>query len=211
MAGNMGLKLPAFLVAWTGMMAAMMLPSVAPVASLYSRSISERRALRLTLFTGGYLVIWASAGVLAFALGALIAGLAAANPSLGTAAGVGAYLACGLYQLSPLKYRCLQHCRSPLSLFFKYSSYQGSLRDFRVGAHHGAYCLGCCWSLMVVLLALGAMSVVPMLVLAALVMTEKLWSKGENFSRLVGIASLALAVATIWIPDLAPGFRPSMP
>jgi len=55
------------------------------------------------------------------------------------------------------------------------------------------------------------MSVVPMLVLAAVVMTEKLWSKGENFSPLVGIASLALAVATIWIPDLAPGFRPSMP
>ena len=211
MAGNMRLQLPAFLVAWTVMMAAMMLPSVAPVASLYTRSISERRALRLTLFTGGYLVVWAFAGVLAFALGASIGGLAETSPALGTAAGVGAYLVCGLYQLSPLKYRCLTHCRSPLSLFFKYSSYQGSLRDFRVGAHHGAYCLGCCWSLMVVLLALGAMSVVPMVVVAAVVLTEKLWSKGENFSRLVGIASLALAVATIWIPDLAPGFRPSMP
>jgi predicted metal-binding membrane protein len=211
MAGNMGLELPAFLVAWTLMMAAMMLPSVAPVASLYSRSISERRALRLTEFTAGYLVVWASAGVLAFALGAFIAGLADANSSLGTATGVGAYLACGLYQLSPLKYRCLQHCRSPLSLFLKYSSYRGSLRDFRVGLHHGGYCLGCCWSLMVVLLALGAMSIVPMVVLAAVVLTEKLWSKGESFSRLVGVASLGLAVATIWMPGLAPGFRPSMP
>jgi predicted metal-binding membrane protein len=210
MAGNMGLELPAFLVAWTVMMAAMMLPSVAPVASLYSRSIFEHRARRLTVFTAGYLVVWASAGVLAFALGALIAGQAAMDPAFGTAAGVGAYLACGLYQLSPLKYRCLTHCRSPLSLFFKYSSFRGTLRDFRVGAHHGAYCLGCCWSLMVVLLALGAMSVVPMLALAAVVLTEKLWSRGEDFSRLVGIASLALAVATIWLPDLAPGFRPSM-
>ena len=210
MAGNMELELPAFLVAWTVMMAAMMLPSVAPVASLYSRSISEHRARRLTLFTGGYLVVWASAGVLAYALGSLIAGRAAMDPSVGTAAGVGAYLACGLYQLSPLKYRCLRHCRSPLSLFFKYSSYRGTFRDFRVGAHHGAYCLGCCWALMVVLLALGAMSVVPMLVLAAVVITEKLWSKGETFSRLVGIASLGLAFAAIWIPDLAPGFRPSM-
>lgn len=207
MSGNVGLELSAFLVPWTVMMAAMMLPSVAPVASLYSRSISEHRARRLTLFTGGYLVIWVSAGVLAFALGALIGWLAAANSSLGIAAGVTAYLACGIYQLSPLKSRCLQHCRSPLSLFFKYSSYQGSLRDFRVGAHHGAYCLGCCWSLMVVLLALGAMSVVPMLILAAVVITEKLWSKGESFSRLVGVASLILAVATIWIPGLAPGFR----
>ena len=69
MTGTMGLALPAFLVAWTVMMAAMMLPSVAPVASLYARSISGRRALRLTLFTVGYLVVWASAGVIAFALG----------------------------------------------------------------------------------------------------------------------------------------------
>ena len=144
MSGTVGLPLPAFLVAWTVMMAAMMLPSVAPVASLYARSISGRRALRLTLFTGGYLGVWASTGIIAFALGALIGRLAAGDARLGTAAGVIAYLGCGLYQLSPLKYRCLAHCRSPLSLFLKYSSYQGSLRDFRVGAHHGAYCLGCC-------------------------------------------------------------------
>jgi predicted metal-binding membrane protein len=185
MTGTMGLTLPAFLIAWTVMMAAMMLPSVAPVASMYARSISGRRALRLTLFTSGYLIVWASAGVVAFGLGALIAGLAEGDPRLGTAAGVAAYLACGLYQLSPLKYRCLSHCRSPLSLFLHYSSYQGPLRDLRVGAHHGAYCLGCCWGLMVVLLALGAMSVVPMLILAAVVITEKLWSRGEAFSRVV--------------------------
>ncbi len=211
MSGNMGLQLPAFLVAWTVMMAAMMLPSVAPVASLYSRSIAVHRAGRLTLFTAGYLVVWAAAGVVAFALGALVAGLAGGNAAFGVAAGVGAYLACGLYQLSPLKYRCLQHCRSPLSLFFRYSSYRGSLRDFRVGVHHGAYCLACCWGLMVVLLALGAMSLVPMLILAAVVIIEKLWSKGEAFSRLVGVACLVLAVATIWIPGLAPGFQAAMP
>ena len=210
MAGTMGLALPAFLVAWTVMMAAMMLPSVAPVASLYARSISGRRALRLALFTAGYLVVWASAGLAAFVLSALVGGLVGAEPAAATAAGVGAYLACGLYQLSPLKLRCLTHCRSPLSLFFTYSSYRGSLKDLRVGLHHGAYCLACCWSLMVVLLALGAMSLVPMVILAAVVLTEKLWSKGESFSRLVGVACLALAVAAIWVPDLAPGFRPTM-
>lgn len=210
MTGTVGLTLPAFMVAWTVMMAAMMLPSIAPVASLYARSISDRRAPRLTLFTGGYLLVWASAGVLAFALGSWLAGLADGDPRLGTAAGVAAYLGCGLYQLSPLKYRCLAHCRSPLALFFHYSSYQGPLRDLRVGAHHGAYCLACCWGLMVVLLALGAMSVIPMLILATVVITEKLWSKGEAFSRLVGVACLGLAVATIWLPDLAPGFMASM-
>jgi predicted metal-binding membrane protein len=163
------------------------------------------------LFTVGYLVVWASAGVIAFALGWFVARLAEGDARLGAAAGVATYLGCGLYQLSPLKYRCLAHCRSPLSLFFHYSSYQGPLRDLRVGAHHGAYCLGCCWGLMVVLLALGAMSVVPMLILATVVITEKLWSKGEAFSRLVGVACLGLAVATIWIPGLAPGFMMSMP
>ena len=210
MTGAMGLTLPAFIVAWTVMMAAMMLPSVAPVASLYARSISDRRAVRLTLFTGGYLLVWASAGVLAFALGSWIAGLAEADPRVGTVAGVAAYLGCGLYQLSPLKYRCLAHCQSPLALFFHYSSYHGALRDLRVGAHHGAYCLACCWGLMIVLLALGAMSVIPMLILATVVITEKLWTRREAFSRVVGVACLALAVATIWTPGLAPGFIASM-
>jgi predicted metal-binding membrane protein len=210
MTGTMGLTLPAFIVAWTVMMAAMMLPSVAPVASLYARSVSGRRTLRLALFTSGYLIVWAAAGVAAFAIGSAIANLADVDARLGTAAGVAAYLACGLYQLSPLKYRCLSNCRSPLSLFLKYSSYQGSLRDLRVGLHHGAFCLGCCWALMVVLLALGAMSVVPMLILAGVVLTEKLWSRGEAFSRLVGVACLGLAVATIWLPGLAPGFMPAM-
>ena len=210
MSGDMGLELPAFVVVWTVMMAAMMLPSVAPVASLYSRSIVRHRGRRLTLFTTGYLVVWAAAGVLAFALGVAIADLAATNAAVWTLAGVTAYIACGVYQLSPLKYRCLRHCRSPLSLFFHYSSYQGRLRDLRVGIHHGAYCLGCCWGLMVVLLALGAMSIVPMIVLATVVLIEKLWSKGEAFSRIVGVVCLVLAVATVWYPGLAPGFQPAM-
>jgi predicted metal-binding membrane protein len=208
MSGTMGLTLPAFLVAWTVMMAAMMLPSVAPVASLYARSIASRRGVRLTLFTSGYLLVWAASGVIAFSIGSLISGLAGGDARIAIAAGVVAYLAAGLYQLSPLKYRCLSHCRSPLSLFFHYSSYQGPLRDLRVGAHHGAYCLGCCWALMLVLLALGAMSLVPMLILAVVVLTEKLWSRGEAFAHVVGVACLVLAVATIGFPGLAPGFAP---
>ena len=67
-----------------------------------------------------------------------------------------------------------------------------------------------CWALMIVLLALGAMSVVPLLILATVVLTEKLWTRGEAFSRLMGVVSLGLAVATIWIPELAPGFMPRM-
>ena len=209
-AGAMGRELPAFLVAWTAMMAAMMLPSVAPVASLYSRSVTQRRVARLGLFTLGYLAVWIGAGVVAFALGRVVGILAAADPSLGIAAGVGSYLACGVYQLSSLKSRCLNECRSPISLFLRYASYRGALRDLRVGLHHGGYCLACCWSLMVVLVALGAMSLVPMVALAAVVMAEKVWSRGERFARVVGVVALLAAAATIWLPGLAPGFGPGM-
>jgi predicted metal-binding membrane protein len=210
MTGAMGLELPAFLVAWTVMMAAMMLPSVAPVASLYARSIIGHRTVRLVAFTAGYLVVWASAGVAAFAIGGAVGWAAVENPTVGVAAGAAAFAACGVYQLTPLKSRCLRHCRSPIALLFKYSAYRGASRDLRVGLHHGAYCLGCCWGLMVVLLALGAMSIVPMVILAVVVVVEKLWSRGEAFSRIVGIASLALAVATLWFPALTAGFSPPM-
>lgn len=204
MTGTMGLALPAFLVAWTVMMAAMMLPSVAPVASLYARSISGRRALRLTLFTVGYLVVWASAGVIAFALGSFIAGLAEGDPRLGTAAGVAAYLGCGLYQLSPLKYRCLAHCRSPLSLFFHYSSYQGPLRDLRVGVHHGAYCLGCCWALMSILVVVGLMNLVWMAGLTLVFLAEKNWRHGVALSRVAGVGVALLGALVVLKPGILP-------
>src|SRR5262249_55666431 len=120
---------------------------------------------------------------------------------------VAAFAVCGIYQLSSLKDHCLAHCRSPLGLLLHYASYRGRLRDLRVGAHHGGYCLGCCWGLMLVLIAVGVMNVAAMVGLAALVLTEKAWSRGRMAGRLVGVAALALAVATIWLPWLAPGLH----
>jgi predicted metal-binding membrane protein len=126
------------------------------------------------------------------------------HPAWATAAAVVVFAACGVYQLTPLKSRCLKHCRSPLSLLLHYGAYQGALRDVRAGAHHGAYCLGCCWSLMALFVVLGVMNLAAMVVLAAVVLAEKLWVHGELLARLVGIAALALAVAVIWLPALAP-------
>jgi predicted metal-binding membrane protein len=205
--GTMGLGLPGFVGMWTLMMAAMMLPSVAPVASMYQRSVRSWRALRLAGFTGGYLLAWAGAGIPAFLLTGSVARLVDDHPAWATAVAVAVFAACGVYQLTPLKSRCLKHCRSPLSLLLHYGSYQGALRDVRAGAHHGAYCLGCCWSLMALFVVVGVMNLTAMVVLAAVVLAEKLWVRGELLARAVGVAALALAVAVIWVPELAPGLH----
>jgi len=73
------------------------------------------------------------------------------------------------------------------------------------GAHHGGYCLGCCWSLMAVLIVLGTMNVVAMAGLAAVVLAEKVAKRGRLIGRLAGVAAIGLAVATIWLPWLASG------
>jgi len=207
MTGTMGLGLAAFVGMWTLMMAAMMLPSVAPVASMYQRSVRSYRALRLTGFTGGYLLAWAGASVPAFFLTALAARLVSDHPARATATAVAVFASCGVYQLTPLKSRCLRHCRSPLSLLLHYGGYRGRLRDVRAGAHHGAYCLGCCWSLMALFIVVGVMNLAAMVALAVVVLVEKLWVHGEIVARAVGVAALVLAVAAIWLPALAPGLH----
>lgn len=206
-AGSTGLQLPSFAVMWTLMMAAMMLPAVAPVADLYSRTVRGSRTLRLTAFALGYLGVWACAGVPAFLLAQAAARLAQGRPAVATAVAVAAYAACGAYQLTSYKERCLRHCRSPLALLLHYGSYRGRLRDLAAGAHHGAYCAGCCWALFVLLVVVGVMNLLAMVVLAAVVLLEKLWSRGMAFSRAVGVVALVLAVAVIWVPEIAPGLH----
>jgi len=93
---------------------------------------------------------------------------------LGLEAILAAFTAGGLYQLTPLKARCLRRCRTPVAQLLHYGNYHGRLRDLRVGVHHGAYCLGCCWALMVVLVAAGAMGLVWVLLIAGAVALEKL-------------------------------------
>src|SRR5260370_1692774 len=151
MGGNMGLGLLAFIGVWTLMMAAMMLPSVAPVAVLYERSVTGNRVLRLAQFAAGYIVVWGLAGLPAFAIAAFLFSVAMDHPETARYMAAGIFLVLGLYQVSPLKDRCLSHCRSPFSLLMHYANFHGPLRDLRAGTHHALYCLGCCWALMLVL------------------------------------------------------------
>jgi len=207
MTGTMGLGLVAFGPAWTLMMAAMMLPSVTPVATLYARTVRGNRAARIAGLVAGYLAVWAVAGLPAYGLAWFGGWLSGRHPGGAQAAAVAVFALCGAYQLTPFKDRCLAHCRSPLGLLMHYGSYRGRLRDLRVGVHHGGYCLGCCWALMLILVAVGVMNVAAMVGLAALVLTEKTWRWGPLAGRLAGLAALGLAVATIWFPWLAPGLH----
>jgi predicted metal-binding membrane protein len=207
MAGTMGLGLALFVPVWTLMMAAMMLPSVAPTASLYARTVQSNRAVRITGLVVGYLAVWALAGVPAFGLAWLAGWLTGKHPGAAHIMAVAVFAAVGIYQLSSLKDRCLAHCRSPLGLLLHYGSYRGRSRDLRVGVHHGGYCLGCCWALMLILIVVGVMNIAAMVGLAALVLVEKLWRWGPAAGRVAGVTALALAVATIWVPWLAPGLH----
>jgi predicted metal-binding membrane protein len=207
MTGTMGLGLVAFVPMWTLMMAAMMLPSVTPVATLYARTFQDRRTARIAGLVAGYLAVWAAAGLPAYGLAWLAGWLTGRHPGASHAAAVAVFAVCGAYQLTSLKDRCLAHCRSPLALLLHYGSYRGKTRDLRVGVHHGGFCLGCCWALMVILVAVGVMNVAAMVALAALVLVEKTWSRGPAAGRLAGAAALALAVATVWFPWLAPGLH----
>ena len=211
MTGTMGLGLAPFIPVWTLMMAAMMLPSVAPTAALYARTFRDNRATRTAGLAVGYLAVWAAAGVPAYGLAWLAGWLSGRHPGAAHVVAVAVFAVCGIYQLSSLKDRCLAHCRSPLGLLLHYGSYRGRSRDLRVGVHHGAYCLGCCWGLMVILIAVGVMNVAAMVGLAALVLNEKVWTWGPLAGRLAGAVALGLAVATIWLPWLAPGLHAASP
>jgi predicted metal-binding membrane protein len=196
-----------FVGVWTLMMAAMMLPSVTPTASLYAKTVQGNRIARIAGLVAGYLLVWAAVGVPAYGLAALAGWLTSMHPGTAHVLAVSLFAVCGIYQLTSLKDRCLSHCRSPLGLLLHYGSYRGKLRDLRVGVHHGGYCLGCCWGLMVVLIALGVMNLAAMVGLAALVLIEKIWAWGPLAGRVAGAGALVIAVATIWFPWLAPGLH----
>ncbi|MEV5957915.1 DUF2182 domain-containing protein [Streptomyces sp. NPDC051987] len=211
MPGTMGLGLPAFLAVWTLMTAAMMLPATAPVAALYARTITAHRAPRMAVFTAAYLLVWAAAGLPAYGLAAGLGRTASLPAAAGTAVAAAVFAVNGVYQLTPLKDRCLARCRSPVASMLRYASYPGAARDLRAGAHHGGFCLGCCWSLMVLLAAFGLMNLWAMVVLTAVITAEKLAPAGRLLARAVGIASLALAPAVFWLPSLAPALTTGPP
>jgi predicted metal-binding membrane protein len=197
-----------FIGVWIVMMAAMMLPAVSPTVALYSRMTRQRGLARPVAFTSGYLVVWAAAGLVAYGVFAL--GKRVLGPDLAWHGGgrwlAGALLAAAaVYELTPLKDVCLGKCRSPFG--FLLGSWRDGVRGAAgMGARHGAWCLGCCWALMVALFALGVMSLVWMAVVAALITVEKVlpWRRAAVWSTTALL--LALAIGVFAAPDAIPGF-----
>ncbi|MEV5050134.1 DUF2182 domain-containing protein [Arthrobacter sp. LAR12-1-1.1] len=214
--GTMGLRLWGFLGVWTLMTAAMMLPALAPLTSAYLRSIravrsSRVRAIRTTALVGGYLLTWIGFGVVAYAAAALSALLAEDAPDLAPWVGAGVLVAAGVYQLTPLKDFCLRHCRSPIAFLLHVSGYKGRLRDVRVGVYHGVYCVGCCWGLMVVLIAVGVMNLAWMAAITVVIFLEKTWKYGPAFSRITGVSLIVFALFVPAHPELLPGLHMTAP
>jgi predicted metal-binding membrane protein len=208
MPGTMGMSLVAFTVMWGLMMAAMMLPSVAPFIRTYQGTVVEHRGVRLTALALGYLLVWTAVGVVAFVVADWFGVLAAERSDVAQVVAVATFAVVGLFQLTPLKFRCLSHCRSPIGHLMHYLGFRGPTRDLRAGASHGWFCLGCCWALMLLMIAFGVMNVGAMVGLAAVIAIEKVWRHGEVFARVFGVACLVFAVLLVFEPGLAPGLDP---
>ena len=197
-----------FVGAWLVMMTAMMLPSAAPML-LLARALATgstlRRAAYTAVFIGGYLLIWGGFGLVVYVVQQAAALVAMALPDVRDAWPyiVAAILAgAGVYQFSPLKQLCLGQCRSPLS-FLMERWRPGLVGGLRLGVRHGAYCLGCCWALMAVLVAAGAMGLAWVTLIALVVFAEKLLP-GDGRSRgLVGLSLVGLAVVIVIRPEMA--------
>ena len=185
-----------FSVMWVAMMVAMMLPSTLPMLLLYRRVARFRGdsylSLRVWLVGAGYFAAWAGFGAVVCLVGALLSRMAMASTHMSQAipvVGGLALIAAGTYQLTPWKSACLRHCQDPLALL---SHHLGDdvQSAFKLGLHHGAYCTGCCWGLMIIQLVLGVMNIYAMVAIALVIALEKLLPSGGRLARWTGIAAI---------------------
>jgi predicted metal-binding membrane protein len=164
-----------FLGVWVVMMAAMMVPSLAPTVALYGKMTRRRGVDRPLLFAGGYLLVWGVAGLGAyglFRLGRSLFGGDLAWHAGGRWFAAGVLALAALYEITPLKNVCLAKCRSPLG-FLLGTWRDGRLGALQMGSRHAGWCVGCCWALMAALFALGVMSLTWMALVAGLIALEK--------------------------------------
>src|ERR1700686_4336541 len=202
-----------FIGAWVLMMAAMMLPSVSPMALTFARVTGERSKkgqaafVPTWIFILGYFAAWTAFGLAAYLIDHLIRSLELAwlawDREGPMAAGV-AIAAAGLFQLTPLKRVCLTHCRSPLD-FFLGSWREGAGGALRMGLHHGLLCVGCCWGLMLVLFAVGVMSLFWMALIAVLIFVEKVFRVGPRLAPVFGAVLMAWGLWIAIAPTTVPG------
>ena len=209
------LSLPAvafFEVIWVIGMVAMMFPAMIPMVLFYNqvktRLETGPKLARVTgtpLFLAGYLVTYALLGVGAYLAVYTALSLSSTFPALiglSFIAPSAVLVVAGAYQFSSLKNRCLSQCISPFG-FFATRSRTGLTGAFRMGFSHGTFCVGCCWAFMLVMLAVGAMSIPIMAALAGIIALEKVVVKGSVwFNRIVGLALVSFGILVAFIPSV---------
>lgn len=204
-------RLPVFLAGWVVMLTAMMLPSElnyigAFAVLLRGRGLTARRRGLMASFISGYGIAWIAYGLAAYVVDWLIRAI---SPEMIAWNRTGPYLAgsvlvfAGLYQISRLKHSCLTGCRSPLSFFARYWT-EGNVGAVAMGVRHGLVCVGCCWALMAVMFAVGAMSLTWMALLTVIMFAEKVLPQGKKLT--LPIACFLWAMG-IWIA-VSPGTAP---
>jgi predicted metal-binding membrane protein len=208
---TMGMSALLFIAIWIVMMVAMMFPTAAPMILMFSKIYAskqqqERPFVPTWVFVSAYLLVWSLCGVVAYPLAVGTEQLAGQSMWLmENAARLGGVvlLVAGLYQLSPLKDICLSKCRTPLQ-FILSSWHDGYSGAFRMGLEHGAFCLGCCWLLFVILFPLGIMNIAVMALVTALIFAEKALPIGRQISKLAGVGLIVYGVLVMFLPAALP-------
>ncbi|MFQ6029564.1 MAG: DUF2182 domain-containing protein [Dehalococcoidia bacterium] len=192
-----------FVAAWTLMIFAMMLPTTLPLIALFRTMTSDRsnHMALIGLLATGYLGVWMAFGVLVHVADL---GVHEASEQIkwldsrDWVIGAGILMLAGVYQFTPLKYHCLDKCRSPFSFIAgRWSGGNELVQSLRIGLDHGIFCLGCCWSLMLLMFGVGAGSVGWMLVLGSVMAVEKNMPWGRNLSPPLGLALLGWGSVTV--------------
>jgi predicted metal-binding membrane protein len=201
-----------FLGVWIAMMVAMMFPTAAPMILSFARIQGSREArgqiiVPTWLFILAYLALWSAMGILAY-LGASAADWLAQDSDwvLGNAGRIGGavLIIAGLYQVSPWKNRCLAQCRTPVGFIMSHWK-EGRIGALRMGLEHGAYCLGCCWFLFVILFPLGMMNVAALGLVTLLIFAEKSLAIGERVARFSAVGLIGYgALVLIALPSALP-------
>ena len=226
------LSISLFTASWTAGMAAMMFPAITPMVLMYNRLVTNRKnnrdsqssvtiqeekegkattsssfpSLRVILFVGSYLLVWALTGI------ALLLGWSAVmNSTIMTTGNTvliqylygSLLIIAGAYQFTPLKRICIGYCESPMSFFMRRWR-DGTFGTFKMGVYHGIYCLGCCWAYFLLMVALGWMNVLWMGLFAGIIFGEKMWSRGIWVARAagIGLAIVGILVAAGMLPSI---------
>lgn len=203
--GSMIVPATLYVGGWVLMTFAMMLPTILPLLAIFARMTSGRpdRGLLLTLLITGYLFIWTAFGLIAHIADMGLHRIVANTPILslnGWIIGVVLLMIAGLFQFSRLKYRCLDKCRTPFSFINEHwHGHREQRQSFLLGIHHGLFCVGCCWAMMLMMFLVGTGSIGWMLAIGAVMATEKNVVWGRLLSAPLGIGLLLVSIAIIAI------------